>query len=44
MTYLLIWLAFDLVVYLIMWYDSREHKFTFMDTLRDFKESITQDE
>ena len=44
MKYLLIWLAFDLLVYLIMWYDTREHHFHIKETFDSIKNSFTADE
>ena len=41
---LLIWAAFNLVMYLIMWYDCKEHTFHIKETIRSIKDSFTQDE
>lgn len=41
MQYLLIWLAFDLLVYLYMWYDTKEHNYHVKETLDSFKQSLS---
>lgn len=41
---LLFWGIFDLIIYLIMWYDSKEHHFNLAETLSNIKENFTQDE
>jgi len=41
---LLGWLIFDVIVYLLMWYDSKDHHFNIAQTIQNIKESFTQDE
>lgn len=43
-TFLIIWLAFDVLVYLLMWYDRKEHHYNFKEKMRNIKESFAQDE
>ncbi len=38
LTALIIWLLFDLVVYIYMWYDRKDHHFK--EKFRDFKDSF----
>lgn len=48
---LLGWAIFDLVVYLLMWFDTKERNFhvkesiaSMKESIRNIKESFTQDE
>lgn len=38
------WLAFITLVYLYMWYDSKEHNYNIVSTLTNIKETFMQDE
>lgn len=41
---LLIWLAFVLLVYLLMWYESKPHHYHFRENWNSLKDSFQQDE
>lgn len=44
-TYILLgWLGFITVVYLYMWFDSKEHHFNIVEKLTSIKETFTEDE
>ncbi|MBQ0019608.1 MAG: hypothetical protein KBT39_03700 [Bacteroidales bacterium] len=43
-TILLIWLIFDIVVYLYMFYDRKDHHYNFKQKLQDFKDSFETEE
>lgn len=43
-TILIAWASFDLLVYLMMWYDRKDHHYNFKDKIRDIKDSFEKDE
>lgn len=45
MTYFLIgWFAFISIIYLYMWYDSKEHHYNIVEKLTKIKETFVEDE
>lgn len=43
-TILIIWLIFDILVYLLMWYDRKEHNYDIKGKIQGIKDSFEKDE
>lgn len=38
------WITFDVLVYLLMWYDRKDHHYNFKSKIQDLKDSFEQED